>query len=71
MSENVLPIFSSRSLMVFCLMFKSFSHFEVTFVHGVKGCSSFIDLHAAIQASPLVENTAFFPLDVLASFVKD
>ena len=28
MSENVLPMYSSRSFMVFCLMFKSLSHFE-------------------------------------------
>ena len=38
MSENVLPGFSSRSLMVSCVMFKSLSHFEVFFVcvHGVR-----------------------------------
>ena len=29
-----------------CLMFKSLSHFEFIFVHGVRVCSSFIDLHA-------------------------
>ena len=29
MSENVLPMFSSRSLMVSCLTFKSFSHFSL------------------------------------------
>uniref|UniRef100_A0A8D0RNW0 Uncharacterized protein n=1 Tax=Sus scrofa TaxID=9823 RepID=A0A8D0RNW0_PIG len=51
MSENVLPMFSSRSLMVSCLIFKSFSHFEFIFVHGVRVCSSFIDLHAAVQVS--------------------
>ena len=36
MSESVLPMFSSRSLMVACLIFKSFSHFEFIFVHGVR-----------------------------------
>ena len=36
MSENVLPVFSSRSLMVSCLLFKSFSHFEFILVHGVR-----------------------------------
>ena len=51
MSENVLPMFSSRSLMVSCLMFKSLSHFKFTFVHGVRVCSSFTDLHAAVQIS--------------------
>uniref|UniRef100_A0A8D1T100 Uncharacterized protein n=1 Tax=Sus scrofa TaxID=9823 RepID=A0A8D1T100_PIG len=38
MSENVLPMFSFRSLMVSCLIFKSFSHFELIFVHGVRVC---------------------------------
>uniref|UniRef100_A0A8D1AZ89 Uncharacterized protein n=1 Tax=Sus scrofa TaxID=9823 RepID=A0A8D1AZ89_PIG len=51
MSENVLPMFSSRSLMVSCLVFKSFSHFEFIFVCGVRVCSSFIDLYAAVQVS--------------------
>ena len=37
--------------MVSCLTFKSFSHFEFIFVHGVRVCSSFIDLHAAVQFS--------------------
>ena len=37
--------------MVSCLIFKSLIHFEFIFVHGVRVCSSFIDLHAAIQVS--------------------
>ena len=44
MSENALPMFSSRSLMVSCRIFKSFSHLEFIFVHGVRVCSSFIAL---------------------------
>ena len=51
MSENVLPMFSSRNLMVSCLIFKSFSDLEFILVHGVRVCSSFIDLHAAVQVS--------------------
>uniref|UniRef100_A0A8D0P2M2 Uncharacterized protein n=1 Tax=Sus scrofa TaxID=9823 RepID=A0A8D0P2M2_PIG len=51
MSENVLPMFSSRSLMVSCLIFKSFSHFEFIFMHGVRVFSSLIYLHAAVQVS--------------------
>ena len=47
----VLPLFSSGSLMVSCLIFKSLSHFEFIFVHGVRVCSSFIYLHAAVQVS--------------------
>ena len=34
MSENVLPIISSRSFVVSCLMFKFLSHFEFIFVYG-------------------------------------
>uniref|UniRef100_A0A8D0NQ29 Uncharacterized protein n=1 Tax=Sus scrofa TaxID=9823 RepID=A0A8D0NQ29_PIG len=48
-SISVLPMFSSRSLMVSCHIFKSFSHLEFIFVHGVRVCSSFIALHAAVQ----------------------
>ena len=51
MSENVLPVSSSRSLMVSCLTFKSFSHFEFIFVRGARVCSSFMDLHAVVQLS--------------------
>ena len=51
MSENVLPMFFPRSLMASCLIFKSFSHFEFVFVHGVRVCSSFIDVHTTVQVS--------------------
>ena len=37
--------------MVSGLTFKSFSRFEFVFVRGVRVCSSFIDLHAAVQVS--------------------
>ena len=47
MSESVLPMFSSRSLMVSYRIFKSFSHFEFIFVHGVRVYSSFIACFAA------------------------
>ena len=49
MSENVLPMFCSRSLMVSCLIFKSLSHFEFIFVYGVRECSNFFLLHVAVQ----------------------
>ena len=45
MSENILPIFSSRSFLVSCLIFKFLSHFEFIFANGVRIWSSFIDLH--------------------------
>ena len=44
MSENVLPMFSSKSLKVSC-------HFEFIFSHGVRACSSFSDFHEAVQFS--------------------
>ena len=37
--------------MVSCLVFQSLSHFEFIFMYDVKVCSSFIDLHAAVQLS--------------------
>ena len=51
MSEKVLPMFSSRSFTVTCLIFKSLSHFEFIFVYGVRVCSNIIDLYAAVQLS--------------------
>ena len=51
MSKGILPVFSSRSLMVSCLTFKSLIHFEFTFVYVVWIWSSFILLHVAVQFS--------------------
>ena len=51
MSENALPMFSSRGFMVSCLMFKSLRRFEFIFVHDVGVYFSFIDLQAAVQFS--------------------
>ena len=48
MPENVLLMFSSKSLMVSCLIFKSLSHFELIFICGVRGCSNFTDLYVAV-----------------------
>lgn len=44
-------MFSSRSFIVSCLMFRTLSLFEFIFVHDVRVCSSFIDLHAVVQFS--------------------
>ena len=35
---HVLPVISSRGFMVSFLVFKSLSHFEFIFVHGVRVC---------------------------------
>ena len=52
-SENIFPVFSSRSFMVSCFIFASFTHFEFIFVYGVRECSidNFVVLHAAVQLS--------------------
>ena len=49
MSENVLPMFSSRSFMISCFIFMSLNYFELIFVYGVRECSNFVDL--AVQLS--------------------
>ena len=64
MSENVLPMFSSRNFMVSCFMFKSLSHFEFVFVYGEKVCSNFTDLYAALQLSQhhLLKRLSLIPI---------
>ena len=73
MSESVLPMFSSRSFIVSGLMFRSLIHFEFIFVYGVRKCSRFIFLQVVDQFSQhyLLNTLSFFPLYILASFVKD
>ena len=51
MSDSVLPMFSSRSSIVFGLMFRSLIHFEFIFMYGVRKCSSFILLQVVDQFS--------------------
>ena len=51
MSENVLPMFSSRNFMVSCFMFKSLSHFEFIFVYDGRMYSNLIGLHVTVQFS--------------------
>ena len=49
MSLSVLPMFSSKSLIVSDLTFRSLIHFEFIFVYGVRKCSNFVLLHVAVQ----------------------
>ena len=51
MSESVLPMFSSRILIVSGIVFKSLIHFEFIFVYGVRKCSNFILLQVVDQFS--------------------
>ena len=45
MSENVLPMSSSRSFTVLFLIFKPLIYFEFISVYGVRECDNFIGLH--------------------------
>ena len=60
MSKSVLPMFSSRSLRVSVLTFRSLIYF--IFVDGVRECSNFINLHVAVQFSQhcLLKRLSFF-----------
>ena len=51
MSKRLLPMFSSRILMDFCVTSRSFIHLGFIFVYGVREWSSFILLHVAVQFS--------------------
>ena len=52
MSSSVLPMFSSKSFIVSGFTFKTLIiHFEFIFVCGVRKCSNFILLHAAVPFS--------------------
>ena len=66
-------MFSSRSLIVSCLSFRSLIHFQCIFVYGVRKCSSFILLTSGwpVFPAPLVKEIVFSPLYILASIVKD
>ena len=73
MSLSVLPELSSKSFVVSGLTFRSLIHFEFIFVYGVRKHSNFILLHVAVQffPEPIIEETIFAPLYILASFIKN
>ena len=62
MLESVLPMFSSRSLIVSGLTFRSLIRFEFIFVYGVRKCSSFILFQVVDQFSQLhlLKRLSFF-----------
>ena len=51
MSDNVLPMFSSKGFRVSDLAFRSLIHFEFIFVFGIKECSKFHFLYVAVHFS--------------------
>ena len=71
MSKSLLPMFSSKSFIVFGLEFRSLIHFEFIFVYGVRKYSDFILLHVAASfLSTTYWRDLCSPLCILASFVK-
>ena len=71
MSTSVLPLFSSKSFIVYGFTVKSLIHFEFIFMYGIRTCSDFIILHVAVWFSQHHFLTVFTQLYILASFVKD
>ena len=72
MSESVLPMFSSRSFIIFGLTFRSLIYFDFIFVYSVRKCSNFILLQVVDQFSQHhLLRDCLIPLYILASFVKD
>ena len=66
MSENVLPMFSSKSFMVSYLMFKPLSHFEFIFVRGSGWWAIFchVCFEMTCVHAPLSDATSGPPCDV-------
>ena len=72
-SEIFLPMFSSRTFMVSQLIFKSLTHLEFTFMHGVSWWLSFIFFFARScpdLPTPFIEETIFAPFFASSPFVK-
>ena len=71
MLKSILPIFSSRSLTVYGLLFRFLTHFEFICVYDVKGYSNCIHLHVVCLILPttFTKETVFPPLYSLASLV--
>ena len=69
MSESVLPMFSSRSFIVYGLTFRSLIHFECIFVYGVRKCSSFILLQVVDQISQ--HHLLFYKVMIFSNFLLE
>ena len=63
-------MFSSKSLIVSGLTFRSLIHFEFIFVYGVREFHSFT-CSCPVFPAPLIEEAVFSPLYILPSFIKD
>ena len=71
-SEIFLPMFSSRTLTVSRLIFKSFIHLEFIFLYGVRWCLSFIFFACSCPGlpTPFVEEAIFTSFYASAPFVE-
>ena len=49
--QSVQPMFFSRSFIVSSVILRSLIHFEFIAIYGVRECSNFLVLHAAVQFS--------------------
>ena len=67
--QSVLPMVSSSSFIVFSLTFSLLIYFEFIFILNVRKHSNFILLH--VFPAPLIEETVFSPLCILAFFIED
>ena len=72
MLASVSPMFSSRSLIVSGLTFRSLIHFQFIFVYGVRKCSGFILLQVVDQFSQhhLLKRLSFLHYIVLPPLSK-
>ena len=69
---SVLPMFSSRGFMGLGLIFRCLIHFEFIFVYGIRKYYNLIFIYSCLVFPvPLIEETVFFPLCILASFAID
>ena len=69
---RVCSTFSSKSIIVYGLTFRSLIHFEFISVYGVRKCSSFILLHIAKQFCQhhMLERLSFVHCIFLSSLSK-
>ena len=72
MSKILLPMFSSRILMVLSLIFMSSIHFEFILVYGVWSWTNFNFFARICPIFPeaFIEHTVFTPSYSVASFVE-
>ena len=65
MSESVWPMFSSKSFILSCLVFRFLIHFDFIFVYGVRKCSNFFYMWLLSFISTTYWRSYLFPLSIL------